>query len=159
MSSKHPFWLRTAYSSGLWPEVCLRFPRPFFDLLNLRIQRARKRMEGLVFPVVNEGAHRLSIHRIELHWFSFLLPNCSNHIDQVTADDWLSEACITRACNWLTSQLSNLTTLVQFWMLPLIAFVIAALGSFLIFKMWKNDWWCNYNWLSDYLACFSVLSH
>ena len=87
MSSKHPFSLRTAYSSGLWPEVCLRLPRPFFDLLNLRIQRARKRMEGLVFPVVNEGAHRLSIHRIELHWFSYLLPNCSNHIDQVTADD------------------------------------------------------------------------
>ena len=45
----------------------------------------------------------------------------------------------TRACNWLTSQLSNPTTLVQFWMLPLIAFVIAAPGSFLIFKMWKND--------------------
>ncbi|EAU72514.1 hypothetical protein BL107_16940 [Synechococcus sp. BL107] len=87
MSSKHPFSLRTAYSSGLWPEVCLRIARPFFDWLNLRIQRARKRMEGLVFPVVNEGAHRLSIHRIELHWCSYFLPNCSNHIDQVTADD------------------------------------------------------------------------
>ena len=45
----------------------------------------------------------------------------------------------TRACNWLTSQLSDLTTVVQFWMLPLIAFVIAAPGNFRIFKMWKKD--------------------
>ena len=65
----------------------LKTPTPYFDLLGLRIQRTRKRMEGLVFTVVNEGAHRLSIHRIKLHWFFCPFSNCSNQIDLVTADD------------------------------------------------------------------------
>ena len=43
-----------------------------------------------------------------------------------------------RACNWLTSQLGDLNTWVQFLMLPLIALAIAAPGSFLVFKMWKK---------------------
>ena len=43
-----------------------------------------------------------------------------------------------RACNWLTSQLSDLTTVVQFLLLPLIALVIAAPGSYLVFKIWKK---------------------
>ena len=49
-------------SSGLWTLVCLRLSYPFLDSLDLRIQRTRKSMEGFVFTVVNEGAHRLSIH-------------------------------------------------------------------------------------------------
>ena len=44
----------------------------------------------------------------------------------------------TLACNWLTSQLSDLDTVVQFLLLPLIALVIAVPGSFLIFKIWKK---------------------
>ena len=44
----------------------------------------------------------------------------------------------TRACNWLTSQLSDLNTAVQFLLLPLIALVIAVPGSFLVFKIWKK---------------------
>ena len=44
----------------------------------------------------------------------------------------------TRACNWLTSQLSYLTTVAQFLLLPLIALVIVAPGSFLVFKIWKK---------------------
>ena len=43
-----------------------------------------------------------------------------------------------RACNWLTSQLRDLTPAVQFLLLPLIALVIAAPGSFLVFKIWKK---------------------
>ena len=43
-----------------------------------------------------------------------------------------------RACNWLTSQLSDLNTVVQFVLLPLIALVIAVPGSFLVFKLWKK---------------------
>ena len=44
----------------------------------------------------------------------------------------------TRACNWLTSQLSDLSTVAEFLLLPLIALVIATPGSFLVFKIWKK---------------------
>ena len=44
----------------------------------------------------------------------------------------------TRVCNWLTSQVSDLTMVEQFLLLPLIALVIAAPGSFLVFKIWKK---------------------
>lgn len=44
----------------------------------------------------------------------------------------------TRACNRLTSQLSDLNTAVQFLLLPLIALLIAVPGSFLVFKIWKK---------------------
>ena len=43
-----------------------------------------------------------------------------------------------RACNWLTSQLGGLNLVAQFLMLPLIALLIAAPGSFLVFQMWKK---------------------
>ena len=43
-----------------------------------------------------------------------------------------------RACNWLTSQLGDLNILVQLLMLPFIALLIAAPGSFLVFKFWKK---------------------
>ena len=41
-------------------------------------------------------------------------------------------------CNWLTSELSDLTAVAQFLLLPLIALVIAAPGSFLVFKICKK---------------------
>ena len=43
-----------------------------------------------------------------------------------------------RACNWLTSQLGEINTWMQFLMLPFIALAIAVPGSFLVFKMWKK---------------------
>ena len=43
-----------------------------------------------------------------------------------------------RACNWLTSQLGDLNTWIQFLMLPFIALAVAAPGSFLVFKIWKE---------------------
>lgn len=43
-----------------------------------------------------------------------------------------------RACNWLTSQLGDLNTWMQFLMLPFIALAVAAPGSFLVFKIWKE---------------------
>ena len=38
------------------------------DLLLIKKQCTSKRMEGLVFTVVNESAHWFSIHRIKFHW-------------------------------------------------------------------------------------------
>ena len=58
-----------------------------FDMFHLRMQRTRKRMEGLVLTVENESSHRFSIHRVKLHWILCSTSNCSNQINQVTADD------------------------------------------------------------------------
>ena len=41
-----------------------------------------------------------------------------------------------RACNWLTSLLGDLNVVAQFLMLPFIALLIAAPGSFLVFRLW-----------------------
>ncbi|MDB4623079.1 hypothetical protein OAE36_00260 [bacterium] len=43
-----------------------------------------------------------------------------------------------RACNWLTSQLGDLNVVAQLLMLPFIALLIAAPGSFLVFKLWEK---------------------
>ena len=43
-----------------------------------------------------------------------------------------------RACNWVTSQISGLNTVMQFLTLPFIALALAAPGSFLVFKIWKR---------------------
>ena len=43
-----------------------------------------------------------------------------------------------RACNWLTSLLGDLNVVAQFLILPFIALLIAAPGSFLVFKLWKK---------------------
>ena len=43
-----------------------------------------------------------------------------------------------RACNWLTDQLGDLNIVVQVFILPFIALVIAAPGSLLVYKMWKK---------------------
>ena len=58
-----------------------------FDMFHLRMQRTRKRMEGLVLAVENESSHRFSIHRVKLHRNFCSTYNCSNQIDPVTADD------------------------------------------------------------------------
>ena len=43
-----------------------------------------------------------------------------------------------RACNWVTSQISELNTMMQFLTLPFISLALAAPGSFLVFKIWKR---------------------
>lgn len=108
-------------------------------------------MEGLVLAVVDDSSHRFSIHWIELHCFeqaqlptvltsslrSSLMADLQKFVGTVVFGGVYLIAAI-RACNWVTSQLSDLNTGMQFLTLPFIAIAIAAPGSFLVFMIWKK---------------------
>ena len=74
-----------------------------FDMFHLRMQRTCKRMEGLVLTVQDESSHRFSIHRVKLHRVLCYTFNCSNQINQVTADDWPSEVRMDHRLRWAVS--------------------------------------------------------